>query len=109
MTFYDLAEDREYALELDQNVRSDYPDFADEGRAFVTKVLRKCDKQKALIFNGEAYDRENELGEMSTAHWIVCDALHSRSKGVTVPDWYLENIVRSSLGFGFAVINGGKT
>ena len=107
MSIYDYTIDKEYAAELDQAVCAAYPKYADEARTFMNKILRRCDKQKFLVFNGEAYDRDMSLGVLSCAHHLVCDLLQHREEGWPVPDWYLENAMRRSLGLGFTLIDGG--
>lgn len=103
-----ILEDRAYAIELDAGVRADHPCHAGEARELMNAILRRADRQKFLVFNGEAIDRHRELGELATTHRFVASLLECRDKGQPVTGWYLEGAVRASLGLGFAVIKGGK-
>ena len=107
--YYDYIEDKEYAAEMDRKVRADYPNHSDEARAFMNKILRRSDKQKWLVFNGEAYDHNMELGELATTHRYLASLMECRDKGQPVTIWHLDRAVRACLGLGFAVIRGGKT
>ncbi len=109
MTYYDYLEDKEYAAEMDSKVRADYPRHADEARALMNKILRRADKQQWLVFNGEACDRNFDLGGLATTHRYVSSLLECRDKGQPVSEQYLESAVRACLGLGFAVIKGGQT
>lgn len=107
--YYDHREDSEYAAEMNREVQAAYPEHADEARSLMNKILRREDKQQFLVFNGEAYDHNLDLGELATTHRYVASLLKCRDKGQPVTNWYLEHTIRACLGLGFTVIQGGKT
>ena len=108
MTLFDYQISKEWADELNALVRQDYPDHADAARDYMNTIFRRYDKRKYLVFNGEADDRDLELGEMSSAHRLISELLKRRDEGIEVPEWYLENTVRTCLGMGFTLIHGDQ-
>lgn len=104
----DLLDSQIRAREFDDDVRAEFPDHADEARAFINTILRRDAKQKWLAFNGEGIDRECCLGELHMAHYLVSETFKRRDEGVEIPPFYPENTVRLWAGLGFTVIDGGQ-
>lgn len=108
MTYERLLTERAYVAEMEAKVRQDYPGHVDEARAVMNQVLRRTDRQKWLVFNGQSCDRGMELGELCTTLRYVSSLLECRDRGQPVTDLYLESAVRACLGLGFAVVHGGQ-
>ncbi|MCB0518508.1 MAG: hypothetical protein H6577_10020 [Lewinellaceae bacterium] len=108
MDYEGLPKYRARAAELDARVRADYPRHAGEARSLMNRILRRTDRQKWLVFNGEACDRKMDLGSLHTTHRYVSSLLECRDKGQPVTGQYLESAVRACLGLGFAAIRGGR-
>jgi len=105
---YHYTDDHDYLDILDQCVRDDYPDHADEARALINTYLRRYDRHRWRVFNGEAADKHQDLTSLGTAHHYVALILHSRDQVDDFPAWYLESGIRTVLHLPFAVIEGGK-
>lgn len=108
MHHYDYQDSKEFADELNDMIVAEFPDYADKARTMINQYLRRIDYQKYLVFNGEAHDRHMELGEMYIMHALVCETVQAEETGKTIPPFYTENIIRTSLGLGFASIKGDK-
>lgn len=107
MTEYEYINDKEYAAQMDREVRADYPDHADEARTLINRILRRSHKKKLwLAFNGEG--DMLFCGDVFTTHRLISSLLECRDKGQPVTELYIEGMIRACLGLGFPVIQGGK-
>lgn len=113
MAFHYL-DDKEYVDSLDDIVRAEYPGYADKARDLINDYLRKYDRHRWRVFNGEAADRHQDLSSLGMAHGYVALLLESRDHsrkngGVQMSDQYLDSGVRAVLQLPFSVIDGGKS